>query len=79
MKVIPLFFLKCVYLSLLYSSLVFIEIILNNNSFQFNNVNYIQTLGTAMGTKMAPTYATLTQAYAEENLYEILGKNTAMT
>ena len=30
-----------------------------------------------MGTKMAPTYAALTQAYLEENLYEIIGKNTA--
>ena len=37
-----------------------IQIILNNHSFQFNNINYIQTLGTAMGTNMAPTYATLT-------------------
>ena len=27
-----------------------------------------------MGTKMAPTYATLTLAYLEENLYEIIGK-----
>ena len=27
-----------------------------------------------MGTKMAPTYATLTLAYLEENLYEITGK-----
>ena len=34
--------------------------ILNNNSFQFNIIDYIQTLGTAMQTKMAPTYATLT-------------------
>ena len=51
-----------------------IEIILNNNSFQFNNINYIQTLGIAMGTKMAPTYATLTLAYLEKNLYEIIGK-----
>jgi len=47
-----------------------IELILNNNSFQFNNKNYIQTLGTAMGTKMAPTYATLTLAYLEEHLYD---------
>ena len=46
----------------------------NNNSFQFNNINYIQTLGKAMGTKLAPTYATLTLAYLEENLYEIIGK-----
>ena len=28
-----------------------------------------------MGTKIAPTYATLTQTYLEENLYEIIGKN----
>ena len=27
-----------------------------------------------METKMAPTYATLTLAYLEENLYEIIGK-----
>ena len=27
-----------------------------------------------MGTKMAPTYTTLTKAYLEENLYEIIGK-----
>ena len=51
-----------------------IEIILNNNFFQFNHINYIQTLGTAMGTKMAPTFAILTLAYLEENLYEIIGK-----
>ena len=51
-----------------------IEIILNNKSFQFNNINYIHTLGTAMGTKMVPIYATLILAYLEENLYEIIGK-----
>lgn len=60
-----------------------IDIILNNNSFQFNNNNYIQTLGTAMGTKMAPTYATLTLAYLEETLYdrieEIFDTNTKDT
>ena len=27
-----------------------------------------------MGTKLAPTYATLTLSYLEENLYEIIGK-----
>ena len=40
-----------------------IELIPNNYSFQFDNINYIQTLGTAMGTKMVPTYTTLTLAY----------------
>ena len=57
-----------------YPDTLHIEIILNNNSFQLNNINYIETLGTAMGTKMAPTYATLNQAYLEENLFEIIGK-----
>ena len=51
-----------------------IEIILNNNSFQFLKINYIQTLGKAIGTKMAPTYPTLTLAYLEEKLYEKMGK-----
>ena len=50
------------------------ELILNNNYFQFNNINYIQTLETAIGTKMAPTYTTLILAYLEENLYEIIGQ-----
>ena len=55
------------------------EIIIKNNSFQFNNMTYIQTLGTAIGTKMVPTYATLTLAYLEENLHETIGKNTVTT
>ena len=50
------------------------ELTLDINSFQFNNVNYIQTLGTAMGIKMASIYAILTLAYLEENLYKIIGK-----
>ena len=40
----------------------------------FPLVNNIQTRGTAIDTKMAPTYATLTLAYLEENIYKILGK-----
>ena len=35
------------------------EFILTHNVFQFNNINYIQKQGTAMGTKMAPSYAIL--------------------
>ena len=49
-----------------------IKLTLNNNSFQFNNKIYIQPLGTAMGTKTSPTYTTLTIAYLEEKLYEII-------
>ena len=51
-----------------------LELILSNNSFHFNNINYIQILETAMGTKLAPTYTVLTLAYLEENLHEIIGK-----
>ena len=49
-----------------------IEIILINNSFQFNDINYIQTQRRAMGTKMASTNATLTLSYLEENQYKEL-------
>ena len=36
-----------------------IEGILKNNNFTFNESNYIQTQGTAMGTKMALKYANI--------------------
>ena len=56
-----------------------IEIIFPNDSFKFYNINYIQALGTTMGTTMAPTYANLTVAYLKENLKEIIGRNMATT
>jgi hypothetical protein len=46
------------------------ELILKNNTFQFDNINYIQKTGTAMGTKFAPCYATLTLGYLEEIFFE---------
>ena len=46
-----------------------IKIILENNNFYFNVKVYTQVRGTAMGTKFAPTYATLVLAYLEEKLY----------
>ena len=46
-----------------------IKTILENNNFLFNDVMYNQVRGTAMGTKFAPTYATLVLAYLEEILY----------
>ena len=46
-----------------------IKLILENNSFCFNDAHYLQTKGTAMGTKVAPIYATLVLAYLEEKLY----------
>ena len=35
------------------------SVVLKENTFQFDNKNYKQIQGTAMGTKVAPTYATL--------------------
>lgn len=49
------------------------EIILNNNNFLFDGQEYIQMFGTAMGTKFAPTYATLVLGYLEEELYAKIG------
>ena len=46
-----------------------IKLILENNNFTFNNVFYNQSKGTAMGTKVAPTYATLVLGFLEI-LYE---------
>ena len=43
--------------------------ILDNNYFSFNGKFYQQIKGTAMGTKFAPTYATLVLGYLEEILY----------
>jgi hypothetical protein len=51
-----------------------LKIILDNNSFSFGSKNYIQIQGTAMGTKMAPTYANLTLAFVEESLYNKMGE-----
>ena len=47
-----------------------IDIILKNNTFQFGNRHFIQRNGTAMGTKFAPTYATLVLGYLEIQLYD---------
>ena len=35
------------------------ELVLKNNNFEFNGNHYLQTLGTAIGTKMVPAYANL--------------------
>ena len=49
---------------------------------KYNDKYYFQISGTAMGTKMAPTYATLTMGFLEEailklKLVETFGINTA--
>ena len=51
-----------------------LTIILQYSTFIFNQVNYIQIRGTAMGTKVAPTYVTLVMGYLENKLYNIIEK-----
>ena len=46
-----------------------IKLILENNSFCFNDIYFLQTKGTAMGTKFAPVYATLVLAYLAETMF----------
>ncbi len=47
-----------------------VRLILTNNVFRFNKTHYRQIQGTAMGTKMAPSYAILFMADLEEKLLE---------
>ena len=44
--------------------------ILTMNNFVFNNENYLQQHGTAMGTKMAPAFANLFMGDFEEKAIE---------
>ena len=56
-----------------------ITLVLKENAFTSDNKYYRQLQGTAMGTKMAPTYANLVTGYPKKNLYtkyeETFGKN----
>lgn len=45
-----------------------ITLVLENNHFFFDDKYFLQTKGTAMGTKVAPTYANLVLGYLEEIL-----------
>ena len=47
-----------------------LQIILENNHFVFDDNFYLQIKGTAMGTKVAPTYATLVMGIIEKQLNE---------
>lgn len=44
------------------------ELILKLNNFSFNGENYLQVQGTAMGTRMAPSYANLFMAALEKQM-----------
>ena len=45
-----------------------LDIVLKQNYFQFSDKMYHQVQGTAMGTKMAPSYANIFMAELEEQL-----------
>ena len=48
------------------SILEILNLVLTCNNFQFNGTNYLQVNGTAMGTRVAPTYANLYMAAFED-------------
>jgi hypothetical protein len=43
-----------------------VNLVLNNNYFQFNGINFLQKMGTAMGSPMAPCYASLFMGKLEQ-------------
>ena len=47
-----------------------LEIVLTKNNFKFNGENYLQIGGTAIGTRVAPSYANLFMHKLEEELIE---------
>ena len=49
---------------------VFLKHILQKNYFEFNNILYLQTSGTAMGTRCAPNYAVIFMAETEEEFLQ---------
>ena len=48
------------------SILKLLKMVLTMNNFQFNGKNYLQTNGTAMGTRVAPTYANIFMSHFEQ-------------
>ena len=51
-----------------------LSFVLKNNNFLFNGDCFHQLKGTAMGTIVAPTYATFVMGYLEINLYKKVGE-----
>ena len=48
-----------------------LKLILQENSFEFNSKNYLQTHGTAMGTKMAVTFANIFMSAVETEILNL--------
>ena len=55
-----------------------IRMILTMNNFSFNDNHYLQIHGTAMGTKMAPSYANLFLGYFEANVWKLSYSNLTL-
>ena len=53
-------------------------LVLSKNNFSFNGKNYLQIGGTAMGTKVAPSYANLFMGELEKSLLECCPKEPFM-
>ena len=53
-----------------------LKLVLSGNIFMFNDDLYIQKIGTAMGTKLAPTYACLFMGSLEEDFLQTKWKGT---
>ena len=62
------------------SILSLIRFVLENNYFKFNNDNYLQKMGTAMGSPMAPAYASLFMGKLEQDFIQSrsLGPSTLL-
>ena len=56
-----------------------IELILTCNNFSFNRDHYLQTQGTAMGSRMAPSYTNLFMANLEEDLKQPISNPPLVT
>lgn len=61
------------------SLLKLLKHVLKLNKFMFNGENYIQINGTAIGTKMAPSYANILMVRLEHNLRMKLVENRYIT
>ena len=53
-----------------------LDIVLSQNVFEFNSDLFIQQIGTAMGTKCAPTYANLFMANIDAKIQKLAGNIT---
>ena len=56
-----------------------IELVLQNNYFKFNDISYSQKTGTALGSSMAPAYASLFMGKFEMDFMKICSEKKKNT